>query len=680
MKRTARILAVLLALVLLLGLLPVMAEYPAETGSLDLTKSWKGKTVILHTNDVHGAISGYAVAAHMKLRLEHQGAEVLLVDAGDFSQGAPAVNNDKGASAIRLMNAAGYDLAIPGNHEFDYGVEQLESNLAAADFPVICASIFREDGSTLLPPSWTYTGASGLTIGFFGLDTPECQTKASPALVRGLTFLAGQELYDCAQAQADALREDGADLVIALTHLGVHGESEPSRSQDVYAAVSGIDLVIDGHSHTLMTAGEAGEPIQSTGTQSVYIGVVIIDNRTKTIESRYLVPLENAEQDPTVSAIAAEIKAEVESAYDEVIGASEVELEGDRAYNRTQETNHGNLSSDALYAYIRKRQDTLHTDADHMISLINGGSIREYIHVGPITRGDVNTVHPFGNTLCVVYCTGAQLLEILEASTFRIPEQVGGFPHCTGLQWTIDTTKPYDKGELYPASTYRAPVSIRRVSIQSVNGLPFSETDTYAVVTSDFCATGGDTYYVFSPLESFDTGVPLDDVVTEYIRDDLGGVIGQEYAAPRGDLQIVTVENSRCVPSAQRILLNGEEVQPEAYNINGENYVMLRDLAMLLNGTSARFAVSYDQERNSVALTPGEAYTPVGGELAPGADRSGALKTSKQSLTAAGEALNLCAYNLGGNNFFRLQDLAPILGFDAEYDTETDTVLLTSGE
>ena len=153
-----------------------------------------------------------------------------------------------------------------------------------------------------------------------------------------------------------------------------------------------------------------------------------------------------------------------------------------------------------------------------MVSLINGGAIRDSIHVGPITRGDMNTIHPFANTLCVVYCTGAQLLEALEASTFCTPNPVGGYPHCTGLQWTLDTTKPYDGGELYPASTYHAPNSIRRVSIQSVNGLPFSEADTYAVVTSDFCATGGDTYSVFAGLESFDTGVALDDMVTEYIR------------------------------------------------------------------------------------------------------------------------------------------------------------------
>ncbi len=680
MKRTSRILAALLALILLLGMLPAAADYPAEIGSLDLAKSWKGKTVILHTNDIHGAITGYAVAAHMKLRLEHQGADVLLVDAGDFTQGDPTVNNDKGASAIRLMNAAGYDLAIPGNHEFDYGIEQLEANIAAADFPLICASILREDGTPMLEPAWTHTGASGLTIGFFGLETPECRTKANPALVRGLTFLAGQELYACAQAQADALREGGADLVIALTHLGVHGESEPNRSQDVYAAVSGIDLVIDGHSHTLMTAGEADEPIQSTGTKSAYIGAVIIDNKTKTIESRCLVPLENAEQDPTVSAIAAEIKAEVESAFDEVIGASEVELEGDRAYNRTQETNHGNLTSDALYACIRERPDMLHIGADHLLALVNGGGIRDYIHIGPVTRGDVNTVHPFDNTLCVVYCTGAQLLEALEASTFRTPEQVGGFPHCTGLQWTLDTTKPYDKGALYPASTYHAPNSIRRVSIQSVNGLPFSETEIYAVATSDFCATGGDTYSVFAGLESFDTGMLLDEAVTEYIRDGLGGIIGLDYAAPRGDLTMITLENSRCVPSPQHILLNGEEVRPEAYSINGESYVMLRDLAMLLSGTAAQFEVSYDPEQNAVALAAGEPYTPVGGELTPGADRSDSLKTSKQSLTADGEALNLCAYNLGGNNFFRLQDLAAVLGFHAEYDRETDSLLLTCGE
>lgn len=678
MKNRNKLLALLLALTMLLALaLPAAADYPVETGTLDLSKKWNGKTVILHTNDVHGAISGYAVAAHMKLRLENAGADVLLVDAGDFSQGEPAVNRNKGADAITLMNAAGYDLAAPGNHDFDYGVPQLMENVAAAEFPVICANIL-EGEEHLLEPNWMYTGKSGLKLGFFGVNTPETQTKASPLFTQGLTFLSNDALDACAIEQVSALRADGADIVIALAHLGVSDESIPNRSEDLYANVPGIDLILDGHSHTVMTAGSGGEPIQSTGTKSAYIGVVVIDNKTKTMEERFLVSTEGAEQDPALSAMAAELNAAVDEAYGEVIGRSEVSLEGDRVYNRAQETNHGDFAADALREYFLAQPNALHVDAEHLIAIQNGGGIRAAIQPGDITRRDVNTVFPFGNTLCVVYVTGDQLLEVLEASTFETPDQVGGFPQTSGLVWTINTTKPYDKGEQYPASTYYAPASIQRVNILSVNGQPFSRDDTYAVACNNFMASGGDTYYTFKALERFDTGALLDEVVTAYISDKLGGVIGAEYAEPRGSIAIITLENSRCVASAQRIEIDGVEVQPETYNINGENYVKLRDLAMLLTGTPSQFEVSYDAEANAVALTSGAAYTPVGGELNAGPDRSGSLALSAQTLTADGEAQSLCVFNLAGNNFFRLQDLSGLLGFDLDYDTDTFTVQITT--
>ena len=678
MKYGKKLLSSLLALILLLALaLPAAADYPARTEAMDLSKDWTGKTILLHTNDVHGAISGYAVAANMKLKLEKAGAEVLLIDAGDFIQGDAAVNMSEGASAVELMNAAGYDLAIPGNHEFDYGVPQLLEDVKAAQFPVICANVFRGE-ELLFPADWTYTGKSGMKIGFFGLDTPESQTKAAPKLTVGLSFLADDALYACAQEEVQTLRTGGADLVIALTHLGVDVGSAPNRSEDICANVTGIDFVIDGHSHTVMTAGENGEPIQSTGTKSANIGVIVIDNATKAIEDHYLVSTQGAEQEPAISARVAALNVAVDETFGEVIGRSEVALEGDREYNRTQETNHGDFATKAMREFVLSQPDALRVDADHLIAIMNGGGIRAAIAPGDVTRRNVNEVFPFNNTLCVVYVTGAQLLEALEASTAHVPGQEGGFPQTTGIVWTIDTTKPYDQGEQYPASTFYAPASIRRVSVQSVNGQPFSPTDTYAIACSDFTAMGGDTYYVFKGLDRFDTGAQVDTMMMDYISDTLGGVIGQEYAAPRGDITILTAENSQCVPSAQRFMLDGAEVSPEAYNINGEHYVKLRDLAMLLSGTPAQFEVDYDAEANAVALSTGAAYTPVGGELAAGPDRSGALAVSAQSLTVDGEAKTLCAYNLAGNNFFRLQDLGALLGFDAVYDAESLTLYITT--
>ena len=676
MKQGKRLLAWLLTLALLMAL-PVVAaaeeEYPAKIGepAEDLT----GKTVILHTNDVHGAIDGYAVAAYLRAQLAARGADVLLVDAGDFGQGDPAVNINKGENAVKLMNAAGYDLATLGNHEFDFGLDQLKSNLDAAQFPVICASVLC-DGAPLCAPNWLYEGSTGLKIGFFGLGTPETQTKANPIMVAGLSFLEEAALIDCARTQTAELKAAGADLVIALTHLGVNSESAPNRSEDIYSAVPEIDFMIDGHSHTVMTAGSRGEPIQSTGTRFEYIGVIVIDNAAGTIEDSFLLPTKNREQEPPVAALAAEIRAATDAAFGQVIGESQVELEGDRAYNRTQETNHGDFIADALRWYIESQPDALEVDTDHLVSIINGGTIRDYIHVGKIIRKDVNTVLPFSNTLCVVYVTGAELLEALEASSFRTPEEVGGFPQTAGLKWTIDTTKPYDQGERYPDSTYYAPASIRRVQIGSVNDRPFSLSDTYAVATSNFSAAGGDTYHVLAGKSSFDTGVLLDDVVAAYIREALDGVVDARYAAADSRETRITLENSVCVPSPQTLTVDGVVRAAEAYNINGENYFKLRDVAMLLSGSPAAFSVDYDAESNTVTLETGKVYSPVGGELVPGADRSGSLAVSTQILTIDGAERSLCAYNLAGNNFFRIVDLGEAMGFDVRFEADSNTVAL----
>ena len=194
------------------------------------TNEYEGKTVILHSNDVHGAIMGYSYIAALRDEFKSKGADTLLVDAGDFSQGDPNVSLSKGADAVTMMNAAGYDLATLGNHEFDFGYEQLMSNLDDAEFKIICADVF-ENGETILDPNWMYENdETGLKIGFFGMETPETQTKVNPGLIQGIQFVSNtgtdkKALYTCAQNEIESLTENGADVIIALTHLGVDEES-----------------------------------------------------------------------------------------------------------------------------------------------------------------------------------------------------------------------------------------------------------------------------------------------------------------------------------------------------------------------------------------------------------------------------------------------------------------------
>ena len=527
-----KFLSVLLAMAMVLSL--TVTSFAADTAA-DAKAEMAGKTVILHTNDVHGAVEGYAYIAQLKADYEAKGAEVILVDAGDFSQGTTYVSSTKGADAVAMMNAAGYDVVTLGNHEFDYGYAQLKENMSKAKFKVVCADVFNEDGTPIFDANYTYTTKSGVKVGFFGMETPETQTKANPALIKGLTFATGDAFTKAAADQVAALKD--ADVVICLAHLGVDAESAPYRSTDLYAAVKGIDFIVDGHSHTVMTKGEKGEPIQSTGTAFANIGVIVIDDASKKIESNSLYEIkEDTAKDATVATAAKTIVDRVDKEYGVVFAKSEVTLNGAKAPNgnRDSETNNGDLITDAMLWKVMQNKEGLTVDADHVVAITNGGGIRAAIKPGDVTKKDINTVLPFGNTVAVIYVTGAELLEALEASTYSLP--VGGFPQVAGINFTLSTAVAYDaNAETYPASTYYGPKSINRVVINSINGKEFKADDTYAVVTNNFVAGGGDTYYAFAAASAqFDTGIPLDEAVMEYVTTELKGVIGAQYAAPQG--------------------------------------------------------------------------------------------------------------------------------------------------
>ena len=540
-----KVLALLLSVVMTLTLL-VSSAWADEPKPLD------GKTVILHTNDVHGSIELYAKVAAMKGDYEAQGAQVILADAGDYSQGTVYVSVNKGKDAVTMMNAAGYDVATIGNHEFDYGYAQLKSNLDSAAFKVVCANVL-QDGSPVFD-AYTMINKGGVQVAFVGLETPEAQTKANPALIQGLTFLAGNEMYAAVQAQVDAARTAGADIVIVLAHLGVDSSSEPNTSYDLYEKVTGIDFIIDGHSHTVMTKGPEGEPIQSTGTALNNIGVITIDNATKKIESNELIPIWHTEEvdgkevpvydytksDETVANAAKAIIDPIDADYDQKFAESAVDLNGAKAPgNRTEETNLGDLITDAMMWAIKTKAPGV--DMNNAVAITNGGGIRAAIAKGDITKKDVNTVLPFGNTLAVVYVKGSELLEALEVSTYCTPKSLGGFPQFAGMEVELNTACEYDANDTtYPGSTYFGPKSINRITIKTVNGKAFDKDATYAVITNDFLAAGGDTYYAFAAAQTqFDTGLPLDEILMEYITVELNGVVTDKYAAPQGRLTIV---------------------------------------------------------------------------------------------------------------------------------------------
>ena len=557
-----KLLALMLSLAMVAGIsacgneaAPSEEAKPSEEASTEAPVEGEGeasaegeKIIILHTNDVHGAIEHYAEVAGLKKQYEAEGAYVLLMDAGDFIQGDPTVNTNQGQVAIDLMKLCDYDAVALGNHEFDFGYENiknLEKEIGDA-FPLLGANVFYE-GKADFAERTMFESPKGTKIGVFGLDTPETSTKAHPGKIKGVTFV-GQEdakdMFELAQAQIDALKADGADLVVCLGHLGTDIESIGHRSIDVLENTTGIDIMIDGHSHSTLeevkeATGGTGivhdAYVTSTGTKLQSIGkITIVDGKVEevtTIPTEGLVVEANAD----VAAKAKEVRDAIDKEYGTVFAKTEIDLDGEKPHVRTGETNMGNLITDAMLWGVKANE----IEVDAVVT--NGGGIRASIAKGDITKKDINTVLPFANELCIVKVTGAELLEALETSTFVSPEAIGGFPHVAGIKFTLDTSKEYAGGENYPGSTYAKPTSIQRVTISEVAGEPFDPERVYSIATNDFMADGGDTYYVFKAATSnINLGLPLDEIVMSYIVDELGGTItAAQYGALEGRITVV---------------------------------------------------------------------------------------------------------------------------------------------
>ena len=543
MRSRHKLLALALSLALLLSLaVPVCAAEPTTSTTKDLT----GHIVILHTNDVHGGIAGYAKLAAAKESYTASGAYTLLVDAGDYIQGDPTVSASQGKTAIELMNSTGYDAATVGNHEFDYGYANLKTISAQANFPILAANV-QYNGATAFDSHTIFTAANGKKIGVFGLATPETATKAHPAKIQGVTFVGGQDMMKLAQTEVDTLKAAGCDYVICLGHLGIDAESTGNRSIDVLNAVTGLDVCIDGHSHSTLDqikaatngTGKVGNAyLTSTGTKLANVGVVdIAPDGTITTSN---VPLDTlTAENADTSAVIQRIQQQIDADYGAVFAQSEVQLNGEKAQVRTGETNLGDLITDAMLW----QAGTLGEKVDAAIS--NGGGIRASLSVGGLTKKDINTVLPFGNTLYLVKLTGTQLLEALEASTCSLPESIGAFPQVSGIEYTVNTGAKFSSTENYPGSTYGKPNAVNRVTIQSVGGAAFDLAETYTIVTNDFLGAGGDTYYTFksSPV-GYDTGVPLDEVLMDYITAQCKGTITKAaYGQTAGRIHMISYDD-----------------------------------------------------------------------------------------------------------------------------------------
>ncbi len=550
-----KLLAVFLALIMLLSF--ATAEEAAEPA---LTKN----LVILYTSDVHCGIEqgwGYAGLYAVK---EYYAADnyVMLVDDGDAIQGEPIGTMTKGEGIIDIMNAVGYDLAIPGNHEFDYGMDNFLALTEKADFQYLSCN-FNKEGELVFAP-YAIKEFDGVKFAFIGVTTPMTLRSSTPRyfMDENGNFIygfmqdeTGEQVYAAVQKAVDDARAEGAKYVIVMAHMGNEAECSPWMYSDVIANTTGIDVWLDGHSHdfdqVVMQDKDGKDVVRSAcGTKLGSIGVLTFGAEgfvsaglmswDQPIAAPALLGLQNAGAD----AVKAET-AELDEVLQTVVAKTAVDLyindptevteEGKPIrIIRRAETNLGDLCADAY----------LDQSGEADIAFVNGGGIRVQLNAGDLTLNNILTVHPFGNSLTVIEVTGQQVLDALEWSVHSLPGEFGGFDQVAGLTFEYDAT--IESPVIEDDSKMFAGVDDtkeRRVRNVLVGGEPLDPEKTYKLASHDYqLLNNGDGYTMFAGAKVLQESVKLDNqVLIDYITETLGGVVGEGYDNPYGQGRIISV-------------------------------------------------------------------------------------------------------------------------------------------
>lgn len=572
-------------------------------------------TIVLYTNDVHCAIDDYSELAAYAAQLEKEGNEVWIVDAGDAIQGEIIGSQTSGSAVIDLMNTVGYDFAVPGNHEFDYGMDTF-LNLAnnESEFTYLSANFIdlRTNESVFAP--YEIVESDGEKIAFIGVSTPETYTKSTPSYFQDkegnpIYGFAQTDLYEVVQEAIDAAKEEGADKIIAIGHLGMEGITEGWTSEDVIANTTGIDVWIDGHSHETIEGNyyvdKAEEEVllSSTGEKFTNFGKLIFwgEDQKKT----ELISLESVDENSSEEAKAAydivqkkidEYNAEIAYLYD-AIGTSEVELTindpdtGIRAV-RTKETNMGDFVADA-YRSI--------TGAD--VAFVNGGCVRSSIMAGEVSRKSLMDVNPWNNKMCVISVSGQKILDALEFGSCASPNESGGFLQTSGLTYEIhnylETPIILDEyGVIKEIDSSKEP----RVKNVKINGEAIDPEKMYTLAGNYYMLKeGGDGYTMFMDSEVLQMeNLPTDaDMLIQYFTETLGGKITKEqYGNPKGEGRIIIYQGMEGdvngdgivdTSDAQAIFNHfmGIEELPDTLlafaDIDGDNYIDTSDAQAAFN-------------------------------------------------------------------------------------------------
>ena len=540
-----KFLALILAAMMLLGC-AAMAEEAAPA----LTKD----VVVLFTSDVHCGIDqgwGYVGLAALRDALVAQGNHVVLADNGDAIQGEPVGTMTKGEALIDLMNAVGYDVAIPGNHEFDYGMDRFLELTGKASFPYISAN-FNKEGELVFKP-YIIKEFDGVKIAFVGITTPKTLTSSTPAYFMddAGNFIygffqdeSGEKLYNAVQTAVDAAIAEGAAYVVAMGHLGNEAECAPWTYADVIANTTGIDALLDGHSHDkdqVTMKNKAGEDVLRSGCGTKLEGVgylrIAKDGAMECGLYEWTIDFAASELFKNDVSIAVDnATAALNEKLGEVVASTQVDLvikdpaTGVRIV-RTAETNLGDLCADAY-------RDQSGAD----VAIVNGGGVRDIIKAGEITLNDILKVHPFGNAMCVIEVTGQQIQDALEFGAKDVPSEFGGFLQVSGMSYEIHTYIP-SSVKMDEAKMFVGVEGEYRVKNILVGGEPLDVTKTYTLASHNYkLKNNGDGYTMFDGCKILQDEVKLDNqVLMDYITGTLGGVVGEDYADPYGQGRIVAV-------------------------------------------------------------------------------------------------------------------------------------------
>ncbi|MBQ9487104.1 MAG: 5'-nucleotidase C-terminal domain-containing protein [Selenomonadaceae bacterium] len=463
--------------------------------------------VIWHTNDFHGRIldtdergetTGIAWMISAIKNLKTQNPNSLWLDAGDIFHGMPVINVSNGKNMLDILNISQSPDAITlGNQDFDYGIDAIIGFSKNAKFDILDANVvYKKNNKPLLKPYNIYTLPNNLKVGVFGLATPETAYKTRPSLVADVNFL---NPVDTAKKMVKELRSK-CDVVIAVTHLGLEEDAEFPSSR-IAKEVEGIDVIVDGHSHTLLQNGlTIGKTlIVQTGAYAYNLGKVtidverhkVVDKRAELINKNSIKEIARAEDKAVLKAID-EMNQRNKKFFDEVIGESSKFLSGERDLVRTQEMELGDFIADA-FRWFGKSD----------IGVVNAGGIRGDIPVGKVTKGNMIAIFPFGNQLQVAEIKGSAIREMLNHSVSAYPETVGVFLQVSGIKFTFDPSLPAEN---------------RVVGEILINGQPLDDNKIYTIAAFDFLFEGGNNYNCFKDIKIIGKYGTGEEILEEYLK------------------------------------------------------------------------------------------------------------------------------------------------------------------